>query len=105
MTQNIQREMFLDIQQNFSTNVKENLATNAKSMQHDIEEQYSLQADNTTLELQSDCSIHAGNEIAYKVGETTITISGDKIILKAGGVEVVINSNGLVVKGGEVKSE
>ena len=40
-----------------------------------------------------------------KVGETTITISGDKIILKAGGVEVVIDSNGLVVKGGEIKSE
>ncbi|MCI5785979.1 MAG: hypothetical protein MR025_00790 [Helicobacter trogontum] len=49
--------------------------------------------------------IQADNEITYKVGKTTITISGDKIILKAGGVEVVIDSNGLVVKGGEVKSE
>ena len=105
LTQSIQQEMLLDIQQNFSTNVKENLATNAKSMQNNVDEQYSLQADNATLELQSDCSIQAGNSLNFSIGETTITATSDSVIIKAGGVEVIIDSKGLVVKGGEVKSE
>ncbi|RDU61299.1 hypothetical protein CQA53_10360 [Helicobacter didelphidarum] len=74
-------------------------------MQHNVEEQYSLQADNATLELQSDCITQAGNEIIHQVGETQIIAKGDSVIIKAGGVEVVIDSKGLVVKGGEVKSE
>ena len=105
LTQSIQQEMLLDIQQNFSTNVKENLATNAKSMQNNVDEQYSLQADNATLELQSDCSIQAGNSLNFNIGQTTITATSDSVIIKAGGVEVIIDSKGLIVKGGEVKSE
>ncbi|WP_300900647.1 phage baseplate assembly protein V [uncultured Helicobacter sp.] len=105
LTKNVEKEMFINVYENYSTNVKENLSTNAKSMQDNIEEQYSLQADNATLELKSDCAIQAGNTIIHQVGDTSITAKGDCVIIKAGGVEVVIDSKGLVVKGGEVKAE
>ena len=104
-TQSIHQEMLLDVYQNLSATIKENFSTNAKSMQNNVNEQYSLQADNATLELKSDCAIQAGNQILHQVGDTSITAKGDCVIIKAGGVEVVIDSKGLVVKGGEVKSE
>ena len=104
-TQSIHQEMLLDVYQNLSATIKENFSTNAKSMQNNVNEQYSLQADNATLELKSDCAIQAGNTIIHQVGDTSITAKGDCVIIKAGGVEVVIDSKGLVVKGGEVKSE
>ena len=104
-TQSIHQEMLLDVYQNLSATIKENFSTNAKSMQNNVNEQYSLQADNATLELKSDCAIQAGNTIIHQVGDTSITAKGDCVIIKAGGIEVVIDSNGSVVKGGEIKAE
>ncbi|EOH5830081.1 hypothetical protein ACRG4A_000192 [Campylobacter coli] len=74
-------------------------------MQTKIEEQYSLESDNSTFDFQTDCEVKAGNQILYQVGDTQIVTKKDCVIIKAGGVEAFIDSNGLVVKGGELKAE
>ncbi|EAI2439353.1 hypothetical protein E2K46_02250 [Campylobacter coli] len=70
-----------------------------------IEEQYSLESENSTFDFQTDCEVKAGNQILHQVGDTQIVTKKDCVIIKAGGVEVFIDSNGLVVKGGELKAE
>ncbi|MGX3045897.1 hypothetical protein [Helicobacter sp. T3_23-1056] len=97
--------MLLDILQSLSANVKEHIAINTKSLQNNIDEQYSLEADNATLDLQRNYDLQAGNIINLQINDTTINATSDKITFKAGGVEVIIDSSGLVVKGGEIKSE
>ena len=64
-----------------------------------------LEADSSNVEIATNYSVNAGNQILHQVGDTSITAKGDCVIIKAGGIEVVIDSKGLVVKGGEIKAE
>ncbi|QIW64396.1 type VI secretion protein VgrG (plasmid) [Campylobacter jejuni] len=105
LTQTIEKEFFLNVHQNLSAHIQDNTSLKSNSMQTKVEEQYSLESDNSTFDFQTDCEVKAGNQILHQVGDTQIVTKGDCVIIKAGGVEVVIDSNGLVVKGGEIKVE
>ncbi|MFG7928104.1 hypothetical protein ACG0MT_01010 [Campylobacter coli] len=105
LTQTIEKEFFLNVHQNLSAHIQDNTSLKSNSMQTKIEEQYSLESDNSTFDFQTDCEVKAGNQILHQVGDTQIVTKKDCVIIKAGGVEVIIDSNGLVVKGGELKAE
>ncbi|QUJ29468.1 type VI secretion system Vgr family protein [Campylobacter jejuni] len=105
LTQTIEKEFFLNVHQNLSAHIQDNTSLKSNSMQTKVEEQYSLESDNSTFDFQTDCEVKAGNQILHQVGDTQIVTKGDCVIIKAGGVEVVIDSNGLVVRGGEIKVE
>ncbi|MCE7303572.1 hypothetical protein LZX34_08900, partial [Campylobacter coli] len=105
LTQTIEKEFFLNVHQNLSAHIQDNTSLKSNSMQTKVEEQYSLESDNSTFDFQTDCEVKAGNQILHQVGDTQIVTKGDCVIIKAGGVEVTIDSNGLVVRGGEIKVE
>ncbi|UKW07525.1 phage baseplate assembly protein V [Campylobacter jejuni subsp. jejuni] len=105
LTQTIEKEFFLNVHQNLSAHIQDNTSLKSNSMQTKVEEQYSLESDNSTFDFQTDCEVKAGNQILHQVGDTQIVTKGDCVIIKAGGVEVVIDSNGLVVRGGEIRAE
>ncbi len=105
LTQTIEKEFFLNAHQNLSAHIQDNTSLKSNSMQTKIEEQYSLESENSTFDFQTDCEVKAGNQILHQVGDTQIVTKKDCVIIKAGGVEVIIDSNGLVVKGGELKAE
>ncbi|HEB9345186.1 TPA: hypothetical protein RZK20_001741 [Campylobacter coli] len=105
LTQTIEKEFFLNVHQNLSAHIQDNTSLKSNSMQTKIEEQYSLESENSTFDFQTDCEVKAGNQILHQVGDTQIVTKKDCVIIKAGGVEVIIDSNGLVVKGGELKAE
>ncbi|HHD0557231.1 TPA: phage baseplate assembly protein V [Campylobacter jejuni] len=105
LTQTIEKEFFLNVHQNLSAHIQDNTSLKSNSMQTKVEEQYSLESDNSTFDFQTDCEVKAGNQILHQVGDTQIVTKGDCVIIKAGGVEVVIDSNGLVVRGGEIRTE
>ncbi|HIA7119756.1 TPA: type VI secretion system Vgr family protein [Campylobacter coli] len=105
LTQTIEKEFFLNVHQNLSAHIQDNTSLKSNSMQTKVEEQYSLESDNSTFDFQTDCEVKAGNQILHQVGDTQIVTKGDCVIIKTGGVEVVIDSNGLVVRGGEIKAE
>ncbi|HIC5267568.1 TPA: type VI secretion protein VgrG [Campylobacter coli] len=105
LTQTIEKEFFLNVHQNLSAHIQDNTSLKSNSMQTRIEEQYSLESENSTFDFQTDCEVKAGNQILHQVGDTQIVTKKDCVIIKAGGVEVFIDSNGLVVKGGELKAE
>ncbi|XAK34826.1 contractile injection system protein, VgrG/Pvc8 family [Campylobacter coli] len=105
LTQTIEKEFFLNVHQNLSAHIQDNTSLKSNSMQTKIEEQYSLESENSTFDFQTDCEVKAGNQILHQVGDTQIVTKKDCVIIKVGGVEVIIDSNGLVVKGGELKAE
>ncbi|MGR6688422.1 type VI secretion system Vgr family protein [Campylobacter jejuni] len=105
LTQTIEKEFFLNIHQNLSAHIQDNTSLKSNSMQTKVEEQYSLESDNSTFDFQTDCEVKAGNQILHQVGDTQIVTKGDCVIIKTGGVEVIIDSNGLVVRGGELRTE
>ncbi len=105
LTQTIEKEFFLNVHQNLSAHIQDNTSLKSNSMQTKIEEQYSLESENSTFDFQTDCEVKAGNQILHQVGDTQIVTKKDCVIIKAGGVEVIIDSNGLVVRGGEIKAE
>ncbi|HEB7550916.1 TPA: hypothetical protein RZH73_001385 [Campylobacter coli] len=105
LTQTIEKEFFLNVHQNLSAHIQDNTSLKSNSMQTKIEEQYSLESENSTFDFQTDSEVKAGNQILHQVGDTQIVTKKDCVIIKAGGVEVIIDSNGLVVKGGELKAE
>ncbi len=105
LTQTIEKEFFLNVHQNLSAHIQDNTSLKSNSMQTKIEEQYSLESENSTFDFQTDCEVKAGNQILHQVGDTQIVTKKDCVIIKAGGVEVIIDSNGLVIRGGEVKAE
>ncbi len=105
LTQTIEKEFFLNVHQNLSAHIQDNTSLKSNSMQTKIEEQYSLESENSTFDFQTDYEVKAGNQILHQVGDTQIVTKKDCVIIKAGGVEVIIDSNGLVVKGGELKAE
>ncbi|HFS5133510.1 TPA: type VI secretion system Vgr family protein, partial [Campylobacter jejuni] len=105
LTQTIEKEFFLNVHQNLSAHIQDNTSLKSNSMQTKVEEQYSLESDNSTFDFQTDCEVKAGNQILHQVGDTQIVTKGDCVIIKAGGVEVTIDSNGLVVRGGELRAE
>ncbi|OWK88517.1 type VI secretion protein VgrG [Campylobacter jejuni] len=105
LTQTIEKEFFLNVHQNLSAHIQDNTSLKSNSMQTKVEEQYSLESDNSTFDFQTDCEVKAGNQILHQVGDTQIVTKGDCVIIKAGGVEVTIDSKGLVVRGGELRAE
>ncbi|HEF3798988.1 TPA: VgrG protein [Campylobacter jejuni] len=105
LTQTIEKEFFLNVHQNLSAHIQDNTSLKSNSMQTKVEEQYSLESDNSTFDFQTDCEVKADNQILHQVGDTQIVTKGDCVIIKAGGVEVTIDSKGLVVRGGELRAE
>ncbi|EPO0410680.1 hypothetical protein ACT5KS_000191 [Campylobacter coli] len=51
LTQTIEKEFFLNVHQNLSAHIQDNTSLKPNSMQTKIEEQYSLESDNSTIQL------------------------------------------------------
>ncbi|EKR7049630.1 hypothetical protein P8650_000851 [Campylobacter coli] len=62
LTQTIEKEFFLNVHQNLSAHIQDNTSLKSNSMQTKIEEQYSLESDNSTFDFQTDCEVKAGNQ-------------------------------------------
>ncbi|EOI0235449.1 VgrG protein, partial [Campylobacter jejuni] len=57
LTQTIEKEFFLNIHQNLSAHIQDNTSLKSNSMQTKVEEQYSLESDNSTFDFQTDCEV------------------------------------------------
>uniref|UniRef100_UPI00313F0328 type VI secretion system Vgr family protein n=1 Tax=Campylobacter coli TaxID=195 RepID=UPI00313F0328 len=82
LTQTIEKEFFLNVHQNLSAHIQDNTSLKSNSMQTKVEEQYSLESDNSTFDFQTDCEVKAGNQILHQVGDTQIVTKGDCVIIK-----------------------
>ncbi|HIA7117828.1 TPA: bacteriophage T4 gp5 trimerization domain-containing protein, partial [Campylobacter coli] len=65
LTQTIEKEFFLNVHQNLSAHIQDNTSLKSNSMQTKVEEQYSLESDNSTFDFQTDCEVKAGNQILH----------------------------------------